>query len=51
MSFNEHYGRLIYFGLGAEYSKKLYKPLMEEDYSKNSFPESTSCPSICVEEK
>lgn len=40
MSFNEHYGRLIYFGSGAEYSKKLYKPLMEEDYSKNSFPES-----------
>ena len=40
MNFNEHYGRLIYFGSGAEYSKKLYKPLMEEDYSKNSFPES-----------
>ena len=39
-SCHENFGRLIYFGSGAEYNSLNYRPLMKEDYSVNSFPES-----------
>ena len=36
----ESFGRLIYFGSGAEYNPDRYTPMMKEGYSNNSFPES-----------
>ena len=35
----ESFGRLLYFGSGAEYNPLRYVPLMKESYSENSFPE------------
>ena len=37
-SCHENFGRMIYFGSGAEYNPSRYIPLMKEHYSTNSFP-------------
>jgi UDP-glucose 4-epimerase len=38
-SCHKNFGRMIYFGSGAEYNPWRYTPLMKEHYSTNSFPE------------
>ena len=39
VSCKQNYDKLVYFGSGAEYNPKRYKPLMAEDFSQYSFPE------------
>ena len=39
VSCHQSFGKLVYFGSGAEYNSEHYIPLMKEDYSKNSFPD------------
>lgn len=33
------FGKLIFLGSGGEYNPRLYKPLMKENFTKNSYPE------------
>jgi GDP-L-fucose synthase len=33
------FGKLIYLGSGGEYNPRIYKPLMKENFTENSYPE------------